>query len=156
MKIWHALKQYKQLPYTFIYLFSFFLLADVSLQLLLASPPPPTISHTFIPFSSISAYLWSHETHADYPPSTHKGLNTTGTLVSICQNDKFQFSFLQNTYLGLAQAITSTASTLGFWYIQKWWKIGTKPMVCLPFLSILSNLVDMWWGKEWCSRDHQL
>ena len=36
MKIWHALKQYKQLPYTFIYLFSFFLLADVSLQLILA------------------------------------------------------------------------------------------------------------------------
>ena len=37
-----------------------------------------------------------------------KGLNTTGTLVLICQNDKFTFSFLQNTYLGLAQAITST------------------------------------------------
>lgn len=37
-----------------------------------------------------------------------QGLNTTGTLVSICQNDKFNFSFLQNTYLGLAQAITST------------------------------------------------
>ena len=46
-------------------------------------------------------------------------MNTTGSLVSICQNDKFQFSFLQNTYLGLAQAITSTASTLGFWYIQR-------------------------------------
>ncbi|KAF5371301.1 hypothetical protein D9758_004260 [Tetrapyrgos nigripes] len=78
-QIWEALKQYKKLPYTFVYLFSFFLLAD--------------------------------------------GLNTTGTLVSICQNDKFQFSFLQNTYLGLAQAITSTMATLGFWYIQKYWKI---------------------------------
>ncbi|KAH9018899.1 MFS general substrate transporter [Lactarius pseudohatsudake] len=73
-QIWVALKQYKKLPYTFTYLFAFFLLAD--------------------------------------------GLNTTGTLVAICQNDKFTFSFLQNTYLGLAQAITSTASTLGFWYIQ--------------------------------------
>ncbi|KAI0355312.1 MFS general substrate transporter [Trametes cingulata] len=40
------------------------------------------------------------------------GLNTTGTLVSICQNDKFQFSFLQNTYLGLSQAITSTIRLL--------------------------------------------
>ncbi|CAK5263395.1 unnamed protein product, partial [Mycena citricolor] len=58
-QIWAACKQYKQLPYTFIYLFAFFLLAD--------------------------------------------GLNTTGTLVSICQNDKFSFSFLQNTYLGLSQ-----------------------------------------------------
>lgn len=37
-----------------------------------------------------------------------QGLNTTGTLVSICQNDKFSFSFLYNTYLGLAQAVTST------------------------------------------------
>lgn len=59
-----------------------------------------------------------------------QGLNTTGTLVAICQNDKFSFSFLQNTYLGLAQAITSTASTLGFWYVQKYWKISTKKMVC--------------------------
>ena len=49
--------------------------------------------------------------------------------MSICQNDKFSFSFLQNTYLGLAQAVTSTASTLGFWYIQRYWKIRTKPMV---------------------------
>jgi len=48
--------------------------------------------------------------------------------VSICQNDKFEFSFLQNTYLGLSQALTSTASTLGFWYIQKYWKISTKKM----------------------------
>jgi hypothetical protein len=58
-----------------------------------------------------------------------QGLNTTGTLVSICQNDKFTFSFLQNTYLGLAQAICSTASTLGFWYIQRYWRIRTKRMV---------------------------
>jgi hypothetical protein len=28
-QIWAACSQYKQLPYTFIYLFSFFLLADV-------------------------------------------------------------------------------------------------------------------------------
>lgn len=63
-QIWLAFKQYKKLPYTFVYLFAFFLLAD--------------------------------------------GLNTTGTLISICQNDKFHFSFLQNTYLGLAQAVTST------------------------------------------------
>jgi hypothetical protein len=56
-----------------------------------------------------------------------QGLNTTGTLVSICQNDKFSFSFLKSTYLGLAQAITSTAATLGFWYIpsfrQKGWLV---------------------------------
>ena len=58
-----------------------------------------------------------------------QGLNTTGTLVSICQNDKFSFSFLQNTYLGLSQAITSTISTLGFWYLQKYFKITTKKMV---------------------------
>jgi len=88
-----ALKQYKKIPHTFIYLFAYFLLAD--------------------------------------------GLNTTGILVVICQNNKFKFSFLQNTYLGLAQAITSTASTLGSYYIQRYWKISTKKMVwSLPlFLS---------------------
>lgn len=97
-QIWYALKQYKKLPYTFIYLFAFFLLAD--------------------------------------------GLNTTGTLVSICQNDKFSFSFLQNTYLGLAQAITSTASTLGFWYIQKYWKISTKKMFVVT--NVVTIMIPLW------------
>jgi len=93
-----ALRQYKKLPYTFIYLFAFFLLAD--------------------------------------------GLNTTGTLVSICQNDKFTFSFLQNTYLGLAQAICSTASTLGFWYIQRYWKISTKRMFVVT--NVVTILIPLW------------
>ena len=66
-----------------------------------------------------------------------QGLNTTGTLVSICQNDKFSFSFLKNTYLGLAQAITSTAATLGFWYIQKHFKFSTKTMASKLFERIL-------------------
>ena len=82
-QIWRALTQYKKLPYTFIYLFAFFLLADVRIT-----------SHSF----SYLLILTSHR----------KGLNTTGTLVTICQNDKFHFSFLYNTYLGLSQAVTST------------------------------------------------
>ncbi|KAJ3923922.1 autophagy-related protein 22-like protein [Lentinula edodes] len=97
-QIWAALKQYKKLPYTFTYIFAFFLLAD--------------------------------------------GLNTTGTLVLICQNDKFSFSFLQNTYLGLAQAITSTASTFGFWYIQKYWKISTKKMFVVT--NVVTILIPLW------------
>ena len=35
-QIWLAIKQYKKLPYTFIYLFAFFLLADVGLSLILS------------------------------------------------------------------------------------------------------------------------
>lgn len=97
-QIWIALKQYKKLPFTFTYLFAFFLLAD--------------------------------------------GLNTTGTLISICQNDKFNFSFLQNTYLGLAQAITSTASTFGFWYIQKYWKISTKKMFVVT--NVVTIFIPLW------------
>jgi len=97
-QIWAALKQYKSLPNTFIYLFSFFLLAD--------------------------------------------GLNTTGTLVAICQNDKFSFSFLQNTYLGLAQAITSTMSTLGFWYFQRYFKISTKKMFIVT--NVVTVLIPFW------------
>ncbi|KIY52192.1 MFS general substrate transporter [Fistulina hepatica ATCC 64428] len=93
-----AMKQVKKLPYTFVYLFSFFLLAD--------------------------------------------GLNTTGTLISICQNDKFNFSFLQNTYLGLAQAIPSTLSTFGFWYIQRSWKISTKKMFIVT--NVVTILIPLW------------
>jgi hypothetical protein len=66
-----------------------------------------------------------------------QGLNTTNILVFICQNDKFSFSFLQNTYLGLLQATASMASTLGFWYIQRYWKISTKNMVGSLPLSFL-------------------
>ncbi|KAF8076850.1 autophagy-related protein 22-like protein [Lyophyllum atratum] len=97
-QIWKAGQQYKKLPYTFIYLFAFFLLAD--------------------------------------------GLNTTGTLVAICQNDKFAFSFLQNTYLGLAQAITSTMATLGFWYIQKYYKISTKKMFIVT--NVVTMMIPLW------------
>jgi len=97
-QIWLALKEYKKLPYTFTYLFAFFLLAD--------------------------------------------GLNTTNTLVTLCQNDKFTFSFLQNTYLGLAQANFSTASTLGFWYIQRYWKISTKKMFVVT--NVVTILIPLW------------
>ena len=71
--------------------------------------------------------------------------------MSICQNDKFQFSFLQNTYLGLAQAITSTISTLGFWYIQRYWKIPTKTMFVVTnvvtILIPLWGMIGIWTGK---------
>ncbi|KAI0737688.1 MFS general substrate transporter [Daedaleopsis nitida] len=86
------------------------------------------LPHTFV-------YLFAFFLLAD-------GLNTTGTLVSICQNDKFQFSFLQNTYLGLSQAVTSTASTLGFWYIQKYWKISTKKMFVVT--NVVTILIPLW------------
>ncbi|KAH9859005.1 autophagy-related protein 22-like protein, partial [Lenzites betulinus] len=93
-----VLKQYRQLPYTFVYLAAFFLLAD--------------------------------------------GFNTSGTLVYLCQNDRFQFSFLQNTYLGLLQAVASTTSTLGFWYIQRHWKIPTKKMFAVT--NIVTILIPLW------------
>ncbi|OBZ70315.1 Autophagy-related protein 22-1 [Grifola frondosa] len=77
-QIWIALKQYKKLPYTFVYLVAFFLLAD--------------------------------------------GFNTTGTLVLI--------------------SITSTISTLGFWYIQRYWKISTKKMFAVT--NIVTILIPLW------------
>jgi len=95
-----------------------------------------------------------------------QGLNTTGTLISICQNDKFQFSFLQNTYLGLSQAITSTISTMGFWYIQRYYKISTKKMVRIPLMSKFTTKLcsvcrnkrrhddDTFLGYAW-NLDHQ-
>ncbi|PSS10509.1 hypothetical protein M430DRAFT_108317 [Amorphotheca resinae ATCC 22711] len=96
-----ALKEIRHLPQTFLYLVSFFLLAD--------------------------------------------GLNTTGTLVSIIQNNVVSFSFLEITYLGLAQAGCSIFSTFGFWYFQKYFGIKTKYMfmvtnafsVFIPFYGML-------------------
>ena len=111
-----ALKQYKKIPHTFIYLFAYFLLADVCIIL------------TIYVYASVKL---------TYSADLDQGVNTTGILVVICQNNKFKFSFLQNTYLGLAQAITSIASTLGSYYIHRYWKISTKKMVWSPplFLS---------------------
>ncbi|KAI9743395.1 MAG: hypothetical protein M1818_003242 [Claussenomyces sp. TS43310] len=78
------------------------------------------------------------------------GLNTTGTLVSIIQANIVEFSFLQITYLGLAQAACSISSTFGFWYVQKHFGIRTKPMfivtnffsVFIPFYGMLGLWTD--------------
>ncbi|KAE8348845.1 autophagy-related protein Atg22B2 [Aspergillus coremiiformis] len=79
------------------------------------------------------------------------GLNTTGTLISIIQNNQVSFSFLQLTYLGITQAVCSTISTFGFWYIQKYFKIRTKVMFLVTnFFSVLIPL----WGMVglWTTR----
>ncbi|KAE8146558.1 autophagy-related protein Atg22B2 [Aspergillus avenaceus] len=70
------------------------------------------------------------------------GLNTTGTLVSIIQNNYVSFSFLQLTYLGLTQAVCSTASTFGFWYIQDYFKIRTKRMFLVT--NLFSVFIPLW------------
>ncbi|KAH6684544.1 autophagy-related protein 22-like protein [Halenospora varia] len=78
------------------------------------------------------------------------GLNTTGSLISIIQNQIVSFSFLEITYLGLSQAACSITSTFGFWYIQKYFGIRTKPMfmitnffsVFIPFYGMLGLWTD--------------
>ncbi|RAH72399.1 uncharacterized protein BO66DRAFT_418938 [Aspergillus aculeatinus CBS 121060] len=70
------------------------------------------------------------------------GLNTTGTLVSIIQNDFVAFSFIQVTYLGIAQAACSIASTFGFWYVQNYFKIRTKPMFLIT--NFFTVLIPFW------------
>ncbi|GIC87084.1 uncharacterized protein Aud_003465 [Aspergillus udagawae] len=70
------------------------------------------------------------------------GLNTTGTLVSIIQNNYVSFSFLQLTYLGITQAVCSIASTFGFWYIQKYFKFRTKSMFLVT--NLFSVLIPLW------------
>ena len=49
--------------------------------------------------------------------------------MSVMQNDKVNFSFVEGTYLGIAQAIPSIVGTWGFWRIQRYWRINTKTMV---------------------------
>ncbi|OJJ51539.1 hypothetical protein ASPZODRAFT_88026 [Penicilliopsis zonata CBS 506.65] len=79
------------------------------------------------------------------------GLNTTGTLVSIIQNDFVSFSFLQLTYLGITQAVCSIASTFGFWYIQRYFKFETKTMFLVTnFFSVFIpfwGMVGLWTNK---------
>ncbi|KAI9650031.1 hypothetical protein NHQ30_000044 [Ciborinia camelliae] len=79
------------------------------------------------------------------------GLNTTSTLVSIIQNEVISFSFLQLTFLGLSQAVTSTFSTFAFWYVQQYFGIRTKPMFIIT--NIFSVLIPLYgmiglWSDE--------
>ena len=97
------MKEYKKLPCTFTYLFALFLLSDVG--------------------AVVIAY------YGDTNSVRIQGLGTTLTLVSICQNEQFKFSFLQNTYLNLIQVITCGASVFASWYIQRHWKVDIKKMV---------------------------
>jgi len=97
-QIWTALKQYKKLPHTFLYLFSFFLLSA--------------------------------------------GVDSSTTLVSICQNDQFHFSFLDVTYLGIVQGVASAIGTAGFLYIQRRWKISSKRMFGVT--NVITILIPLW------------
>ncbi|KAJ8468562.1 hypothetical protein ONZ51_g9557 [Trametes cubensis] len=77
--------------------------------------------------------------------AVEQGWNTTLNLVLICQNDTFQFSLLQNTYLSLVDGVASVISTLGFGYVQRYWKISAKRMyamtnivmILLPLLGVV-------------------
>jgi len=70
------------------------------------------------------------------------GLGTTATLVSICQNEQFSFSFLQNTYLYLVQVVTCAASIVATWYIQRHWEIDVKKIYLTA--TTLSTLFPLW------------
>ncbi|KAI9467374.1 MFS general substrate transporter [Lactarius psammicola] len=70
------------------------------------------------------------------------GLGTTLTLVAICQNEQFTFSFLQNTYLNLVQVVTCAASVVASWYIQRHWKVDIKMMFLT--VCILGTLIPVW------------
>lgn len=71
------------------------------------------------------------------------GLNTTGTLISIIQNQVVSFSLLDITYYGLAQAVCSIFSTFGFWYIQRYFEIRTKTMFMVT--NVFTILIP-WYG----------
>jgi MFS-type transporter involved in bile tolerance (Atg22 family) len=70
------------------------------------------------------------------------GLGTTSTLVSICQNEQFMFSFLQNTYLYLVQVVTCAASIVATWYIQRHWEIDVKTIYLT--VTTLGTLFPLW------------
>lgn len=62
---------------------------------------------------------------------SHQGFNTTVTLVQICQNLRFSFSFKQNAYLGIVQGGASIIGIVLYWYVQRCWKLDSKKMARL-------------------------
>ena len=70
------------------------------------------------------------------------GLNTTGFVIGIVQNEHISFSFLESTYLGLSQAATSTLSCYVFWYIQRHFKIQTKWMFGVT--NVITVFIPFW------------
>jgi hypothetical protein len=66
-----------------------------------------------------------------------QAINTTVTLIHICQNVRFTFSFVENSYLSIVQVSTSGVSIVAFWYIQRHWKIDSMKMArLLAFYSL--------------------
>ena len=102
------MKQWKKLPNTFTYLFAYFLLSDV-----------------------LSIALLLQYGNADMFGGCHKGLNTTMTLIQICQNIRFDFAFVDYAYLGLVRGGASAAGQVMYWYIQRHWKLDSKNMARL-------------------------
>jgi hypothetical protein len=70
-----------------------------------------------------------------------QGLNTTVTLIQICQNNRFNSSLLVNSYLGLLQAGTSVIGLVVYWYIQLYWKIDSKKMARMLAATLLREPV---------------
>jgi len=106
-------------------------------QIFVALKQYKKLPHTF-------AYLFSIFLLSD-------GLGTTFTLVSICQNDQFTFSFLQNTYLNLVRVVISAASVFASWHIQRHWKIDIKKMfltaVTIGTLIAGWGMIGIWTDK---------
>jgi len=74
-----------------------------------------------------------------------QGLTTTTTLVQICQNVLFKFSFRQGTYLGIVQGASSIVGVAAYYYVQRYWKMDVKKMARIPplFLS-LKEILTIW------------
>ncbi|KDQ17237.1 hypothetical protein BOTBODRAFT_30053 [Botryobasidium botryosum FD-172 SS1] len=70
------------------------------------------------------------------------GVNTTQSLILIIQNEKFNFSFLMNTYSSIANGSASVLSCLALWYIQKHYKISAKTM--LGITNIGTIMIPLW------------
>ena len=61
----------------------------------------------------------------------HKGINTTMTLIQICQNIRFNFAFIDYAYLGLVRGGASVVGQVMYWYIRRYWKLDSKKMARL-------------------------
>jgi MFS-type transporter involved in bile tolerance (Atg22 family) len=67
------------------------------------------------------------------------GMNTSGSLFGILQNEIIEFSFLTSTYVNLVQAFCSIAGCIGFYYVQRRFNLSIKFMfqVCNFFVLLI-------------------
>ncbi|KAH9965402.1 autophagy-related protein 22-like protein [Russula dissimulans] len=70
------------------------------------------------------------------------GVNTMLSLIQICQNVHFRFSFKQNSFLGIIEGCSSVVGLVAYWYLRNYLKTDVKKMLIAT--SIVAVVLPLW------------